>query len=109
MSFSRLNFGCLLIICKIPQHHQVRRPMAKTLVHMVLKLLCIFTLFYFYLEVNFGPGGGGGARWMADECGSSQAPLQLPSMMCNGALQWNAVCSASSSRVAAGLALGMDH
>ena len=56
---------------------------------------------------EFDPGGGGGARWIADGEGSSQAPLQLPSMMCNGAMTVVLHLFASSSRVAAGLVLGM--
>ena len=40
--------------------------MAKTLVHVLGKLLCIFTLFLFFSRGEFGPGGGGGARWIAD-------------------------------------------
>ena len=98
--------GVWLIICKIPQHYLVRRPMAKTLVH-ILKNCCAYSPCFYFSRGEFGPGGGGGARWIADGEGSSQAPLQLPSMMCNGAMTVVFHLFASSSRVAAGLVLGM--
>ena len=70
--------------------------------------LCLAYACIFFFRGESGPSGGGGARWMSGDGELSQAPLQFPSMMGDGALQWNPICSASSSRVAAGLALGLD-